>query len=123
MIIDVFLRIAVLTAAGWVAAVCFRRNAAARHAVWTAVLAGTLFMPLLYSISPRVPLRALPQRAVVATPLADPIDFAPPAINIVAAQSPAHWVIRWQDVATAGYFFGVGVLGVRLLLALRGATG
>ncbi len=55
------LRSLALVATGWLAMPLFRvRSAAARHAVWTVIVAGMLISPALTPVAPTLAIRALP---------------------------------------------------------------
>jgi beta-lactamase regulating signal transducer with metallopeptidase domain len=97
--------------------------AAARHAVWTAVVAGMLLLPAVGPLLPSIPLRILrPQPAAQASADALPamkIDAtaelpasAPPAVRAgmaVRPVAPIRHPLTWLQAAGAAYFAGVAV--------------
>ena len=81
------------------------REAAWRHAAWTAVLAAMLFMPLLPGLFPPVPV-ALPAPVEPLALFVEPVRViaAPPVDAPVAAPAVFDWTGVWMPVYAGGAF-------------------
>jgi hypothetical protein len=107
-------------AAGSVAALAMavlrRRDAATSSAVWTAVLAAGLLMPLAVTITPRIALWTVPAPAtpVVAMPLGPALRTADPAPVPV----PAIDAVGWTGIAAWLYFAVAATLLLRVAAGL-----
>lgn len=93
-------------------ALFFRRSAAVQHALWTAVVAGMLTMPLLRMVIPPARVVALPQRPTGAMESA--IARRVPSVNVTAMVEPAGRLIPWQAWVTAAYLVGLALFAIRL---------
>ena len=68
VMIDSLRAVVLAAAAGIAMAVCRVKSPAARHAVWTIVVAGMLAIAVVASIAPAMPVRVLPARPLAAIP-------------------------------------------------------
>ncbi|HJT86795.1 MAG TPA: TonB family protein, partial [Bryobacteraceae bacterium] len=100
--------------AGGALAIFRMKSAAARHAVWTAVVFGMLLLPALRTLLPVIPVRLLkatqapPRAALSGAPLVRYEAPAPPVTN-----SPGRR-FTWRDAAIWAYAFAVLWLLLRL---------
>src|SRR5580765_5698188 len=95
------------------------RSPAARHAVWTLVVAGMLLSAVLEPVLPSLPLRVL--RAAPAVAPAIPVVVIPAAVpSLVAAPAlPAARAFRWEPLVLGIYAAGVLVFLLRLAYGYR----
>ncbi|MGH9664354.1 MAG: hypothetical protein ACRD9L_08035, partial [Bryobacteraceae bacterium] len=114
---DASVRSLALAAIGAIAVAFLRKNSAAQHTVWTAVLTGMLALPLLHPWIPaaRVPMQQfrvahpieLPGSARVGGVRPEPV---PPA--------PESFRLRWRFYAALTYLGGAVIFFARLILGM-----
>jgi len=130
LLIECAIRSTLIAAAATAVLAAMRiKNVAARHSAWTSVMVFMLALPLLVTFGYAVPLRILPpvhQNAEQVEPSsAGKIAFILPQINPALSESPpaerkpGH--LAWMPWIEGIYFFGVGVLLLRLITGTIGA--
>jgi len=97
------------------------RNAAWKHAAWTAVLCAMLVMPVLPHAFPPVPV-ALPIAPIPVMNLAElpRVPATAPPVSTPVAVVPMH-EFDWSRVWIAIYLLGSAVLATRLIMGWRKA--
>ena len=88
------------------------KTAAARHALWTAVMLGMLLLAIVSTLAPPLELRVLHGESVIVASVAAPV--APAASSLPAAAAASHarawrWP-AWQEAALAIYLLIAAVL-------------
>ena len=109
----------VLAGAAWLALRMLRvRHPASRHAVWTAVLAGSLLLPFASAIAPhwklpwlpekRASVPALPAQIPLALPTSGVSNFSAPTLAAASARPDASWrIASGESLLLFVYFAGV----------------
>jgi TonB family protein len=95
------------------------KTAAARHAVWTVVVAGMLLLALLSPSMPPLPLRVLQAAApvdAIAIPDAPASDLSRAVQSEHVAAAPPIKPFTWQDAAMWLYLGGAAILLLRLAM-------
>jgi hypothetical protein len=88
-------------------------SSAARHAVWTLVVAGMLLLAVLEPVLPSLPLRVLPAAPAIP-PLAAPPEVPLLPVAVAAPALPAARAFRWEPLVLGVYAAGVLVILLRL---------
>ena len=104
------------SAAGAAMFACRVKSAAARHAVWTTVIAGTLALAVLPSITPTMPVRVLPPKPAAAVSV-----LAAPLPQLASAPlPPAERPFPWEAALYgAGLLAGAARLAYGFILTRR----
>lgn len=91
LLVSAGLKATALLAMAWLASLLFRRSSAAmRHIVWTVALAGSLALPLLLPVMPRLAVPVLPPDTVaIAASSATALSTASPAAASDGPSAPA----------------------------------
>src|SRR3984893_9981031 len=87
------------------------KAAAAKHCIWSGVMALMLVLPIWAAWGPKVSLRLLPP---VAQTTANEVLI--PARNLQTAFRPLPFVSTWQALLLGAYLFGLGLLLFRLAI-------
>jgi TonB family protein len=122
-IADASVRAVALAAMAGVLVLFLRRSPAAEHAVWTAVVAGMLALPVLRPIIPAAYVYVVERPAPVAT-IAQPAAQLADAAGGSSAPAPSARTrppglrLWWPVYAAIAYIAGVVLFGVRLLTGL-----
>src|SRR5262245_61298180 len=128
---ELALRVLLLGALGAVSgAITRRRGAAFQHAIWSAVLAGMLALPVLTAVLPPIKLRhanALPiVSSVVPRAVTNALPSAPqhvPNSSAPVTPPPRHRDFNWPAVVIAAYCVGATLLLLQTALRLRRTAG
>jgi len=97
------------------------RHAAARHAVWSAVLAGMLALPVLSPVLPPLAMKMFPRSASVGIPMLGSLQTASrPASRVVPSRrAPTPTIPTWPMALAAVYVAGVVASLSRMFNAWR----
>ncbi len=87
------------------------KAAAAKHSIWSGVMALMLMLPIWAAWGPKVSLRLLPAVAQITANQA-----LVPARNLQAALRPLPFVSTWQALLLGVYLLGLGLLLFRLAI-------
>lgn len=113
---DASLRAVALAAIGAIAVPFFRKNSAAQHTVWMAVLMGMLALPVLH---PWIPATRVPVRQFRAAPLFDLSGNVQAAVRTEAASPiPESFHPHWQFYTALAYLSGAVLFFARLIFGI-----
>jgi len=96
------------------------RHAAARHAVWSAVLAGMLALPVLAPLLPPLAVRLWQRPTSTSTLILRNLQTSHPTSRVAPSRRPPMPVIpTWPTVLVGIYLAGVAASLTRMFLAWR----
>jgi uncharacterized protein YegL len=125
-LVSTAIRAAGLGLVAFAALLLFRiRSSAARHAAWTAVLAGMLLQIPLGMVAPEVPLQTPPILLAPLRPLSQPRVTESARISVPASHARTETIAKrtsWGGVSLRGALTGV-YLAISMLLFARLAVG